>query len=245
MANEYLSPYQRSKIPGGGGGGPQMKVGGPFHKTKKGFGTTNTATGESYAVPRKPNTAQGGFTVQSKADVLAGENPTSYNQSRALSPFDRNMPAFDTQNFDVNDPEQVANFQKMFMGMKEGDAGWGMMGPKTTKRFQDYVNQSRMDSGMDAYSYGGGMNQTFEDSMNQNVADLLNQDQLLNLTQESTWKPDPTSVQEKVLATDYGDDTSFRDQNVWQNIGDATGQTFEDIGSTVSDYWNSMWGGYK
>ena len=238
MADEYLTPFERNKLRGGGRG-TKMRL------PDKNISTFNTATGQKNVVPQKFNTVTGKGSAVSKADVLAGEPaylgggdlggaPTVQNQF--MSPFDRNRSAFDTQNFDVNDPEQVANFQKMFMGMKEGDAGWGMMGPKTTKRFQDYVNQSRMTGGMDAYTYEG--------SMNQNAADLLNQEQLLNLTGDD-WKPDPEKVQEKVLTTNYGDDTSFRDQNVWQNIGDAAGQTFEDIGSTVSNYWNSMWGGDK
>lgn len=112
----------------------------------------NTATGEKKQLPYKFNTATGEMVPQTFEE--AGVSPEAFGiQGPTL--FEENRPTFDTANFDVNDPEMIADFQKQFMGMKEGDSGYGMMGPKTTARFREYVAGQRAGEGLDQYRQPG------------------------------------------------------------------------------------------
>ena len=84
----------------------------------------------------------------------AGVSPDAFGR-QGPTLYESNRPTFDTANFDVNDPEMIADFQRQFMGMREGDDGWGMMGPETTKRFREYVAGQRAGQGLEQYRQPG------------------------------------------------------------------------------------------
>ena len=123
------------------------------------FNTTQGPAGGRKEIPYKFNTATGQMVPQSFEE--AGMPPEAYG-IQGPTPFERNRPRFDTANFDVNDPEAVADFQKQFMGMKEGDSGYGMMGPKTTERFRQYVSGQRAGEGLEQYRQPGQAPEMFQ-----------------------------------------------------------------------------------
>tara|TARA_E500000331_G_C17040081_1_gene619128 strand:+ start:134 stop:691 length:558 start_codon:yes stop_codon:yes gene_type:complete len=58
---------------------------------------------------------------------------------------------FDSSDFDVSDPNEVIKFQRM-----TGLDADGVFGPKTEMAYRKFVDQQRMDEGLDAYVYDDG-----------------------------------------------------------------------------------------
>lgn len=58
---------------------------------------------------------------------------------------------FDSSDFDVSNPNEVIKFQQM-AGLDTD----GVFGPKTEMAYRKFVDQQRMDEGLDAYEYDDG-----------------------------------------------------------------------------------------
>tara|TARA_Y100000004_G_C8915190_1_gene412757 strand:- start:527 stop:1132 length:606 start_codon:yes stop_codon:yes gene_type:complete len=176
----------------------------------------NTATGQRKQLPSKFNTATGEMMPQSFEE--AGMQPEAYG-IQGPTPFERNMPRFDTANFDVNDPEMVADFQKKFMGMKEGDAGYGMMGPKTTARFRQYVAGQRAGEGLEQYRQPGEAPEMYKMVDETGKPDAREIDKLIKEQEEAGMYqndiPEDYDMLDSLQDTMGGAMNYFRDS--WQN----------------------------
>jgi len=172
----------------------------------------NTATGQRKQLPSKFNTATGQLMPQSFEE--AGMPPEAYGM-QGPTPFERNMPRFDTANFDVNDPEMVADFQKQFMGMKEGDAGYGMMGPKTTARFRQYVAGQRAGEGLEQYRQPGQAPEMYQMVDEEGKPDARVIDQLIQEQEYENEIPEDYDMMDSLQDTMGGAMNYFRDS--WKN----------------------------
>ena len=86
-----------------------------------------------------------------------------------------------TPQFDVENPEEVANVQNMLidLGYMSGDAesgegADGQFGPNTTAAWQAYANDRRKHQGLDPYTYDGvtdGTQTTGQDADEENIID--------------------------------------------------------------------------
>tara|TARA_R100001198_G_scaffold96719_2_gene88035 strand:+ start:2836 stop:3615 length:780 start_codon:yes stop_codon:yes gene_type:complete len=57
--------------------------------------------------------------------------------------------SFSGRDFNINNPEHIYEIQSKLLGMKEGDAGWGTFGPKTTEAYHKYTNTFQESDNID------------------------------------------------------------------------------------------------